>query len=558
MRFEISKKTESDDNGELIKKIIRLELWKWVCANMIIVAVLTIAYCIVCETITIPWDHFQIITVFSIVTVWLFFAEDQRNHPLEPPPEMSSARHVAMYPPPPKQWIKDSLDEGDFMLGKTTQGRYVAVPMTEDHHWSILGATGAHKTTAYIGPLLLTNTCSAFVLDPKGGELHKKYARIGDPNCRVFNPRDRGTWGYDPLYNLHEGSSMQDIKDTVGSLVSILIPMTADVKDPFWIEAAQAYLKATLCYIIHRGTKNIIDAVEWLKSKPAKEIIKEVLDNSPKTSYPYMLLVNHNDYASDTLGSIIGQVDNGIMFLLDENVKYAMRENPRKISPLDLEIPGTKIFCSVDINDLKKEEYRTLVKLMISQCMEVTLSRDLTRIDEYQPVLYVLEELSVYLQDSSLPILLLALREMRGFKCRIICVFQSRESLEGGGYTEAQVTDLLCQTDLIVLDCGKSKATLELVADLVGNYFRKNRSQSGTGKDRRINVSYEEKPVLDISDLRELGMDCLVITKDRYMRLRKNPDYLDPWLRRKKEEIEEHNRAILEVQRLALEQKKNP
>lgn len=486
--------------------------------------------------------------IACIVPIILLSQESRR---VTPPKEISSDRKKALYQPPPKTWVKDELEEGDFQLG-LYKGKYVAAPLTADYHWTILGASGSNKTTGYIGPLILANEESGMlILDSKGRELANTYAKIGDPRVKVFDPSDRTAAGYNMLYSISETSTMNEIVMAVSEITRTLLPVTAQLKEPFWVSSAQAFLNAALTYRIWHGDRDIVSCIQWIKSRPAKQIIDEVLKNTTADSYPHMTLINFKDYPQDTLGSIISQVDDGIKMFLNSDVQFALQNRRYFITPNDLE-DAKHIFISIDMEMLKLPEYQKLCAVISEQMLGRVFKRDLSRIDEYRHITFILEELSVYLSNNNaFPSLMTALRTARGYKTRIIGVYQTKESL-ADSLTREQITDFMSQTNIVVLDCGRSSDTMQQIIDAVGTYQEREQSESRSGGKTTMNTRYSEKDILRKSDLQRLGDECIVlINRWGHMKLKKNPDYSDPWLREKREEIRRHNDEIRRIREVA-------
>ena len=68
----------------------------------------------------------------------------------------------------------------------------------------------------------------------------------GEATIKVFNPTDRNAYGYDPFYML---KTADDISSAARQLAMSIIPLPADVKDPFWIKNAQNMLTGFLIYL---------------------------------------------------------------------------------------------------------------------------------------------------------------------------------------------------------------------------------------------------------------------------------------------------------------------
>ena len=83
-----------------------------------------------------------------------------------------------------------------------------------------------------------------FAIDIKG-ELYAKTKKArGEAQIKVFNPTDTTAYGYDPFYML---KNADDISSAARQLAMSIVPLPADVKDPFWIKGALIYQLTLVC-----------------------------------------------------------------------------------------------------------------------------------------------------------------------------------------------------------------------------------------------------------------------------------------------------------------------
>lgn len=141
--------------------------------------------------------------------------------------------------------LKTAKDLSGVVFGKSN-GKYATMPESTDGHILIVGGAGSGKTAAVAIPTLMSWKERVFAIDIKG-ELYEKTKKArGEATIKVFNPTDRNAYGYDPFYML---KTADDISSAARQLAMSIIPLPADVKDPFWIKNAQkmyTMLKLTL------------------------------------------------------------------------------------------------------------------------------------------------------------------------------------------------------------------------------------------------------------------------------------------------------------------------
>lgn len=141
--------------------------------------------------------------------------------------------------------LKTAKDLSGVVFGKSN-GKYATMPESTDGHILIVGGAGSGKTAAVAIPTLMSWKERVFAIDIKG-ELYEKTKKArGEATIKVFNPTDRNAYGYDPFYML---KTADDISSAARQLAMSIIPLPADVKDPFWIKNAQNMLTGFLIYL---------------------------------------------------------------------------------------------------------------------------------------------------------------------------------------------------------------------------------------------------------------------------------------------------------------------
>lgn len=134
--------------------------------------------------------------------------------------------------------LKTAKDLSGVVFGKQG-GKYATMPETTDGHVLIVGGAGSGKTAAVAIPTLMSWKERVFAIDIKG-ELYAKTKKArGEAQIKVFNPTDTTAYGYDPFYML---KNADDISSAARQLAMSIVPLPADVKDPFWIKGAQNML----------------------------------------------------------------------------------------------------------------------------------------------------------------------------------------------------------------------------------------------------------------------------------------------------------------------------
>lgn len=159
--------------------------------------------------------------------------------------------------------LKTAKDLSGVVFGKQG-GKYATMPETTDGHVLIVGGAGSGKTAAVAIPTLMSWKERVFAIDIKG-ELYAKTKKArGEAQIKVFNPTDTTAYGYDPFYML---KNADDISSAARQLAMSIVPLPADVKDPFWIKGAQNMLTGFLIYFQGLG-ESFSSTMKYIKSIP--------------------------------------------------------------------------------------------------------------------------------------------------------------------------------------------------------------------------------------------------------------------------------------------------
>lgn len=468
----------------------------------------------------------------------------------KPEPYYSTKKQAAMYPEVPEQLIVGSRPLG-IVLGKY-HGKYVCRPVEQDGHYLIVGGSGSGKSSALIIPtLLINNDVPAFVLDIKG-ELSRLAKKKGDARVHIFNPNDRRSYGYDPFYSLKKESTEQEILETMQMVTFSLISLSANVKDPFWKTSARNMLCGLMIYYFKLGKHNLVDIMDAILGQSIKTSIQEVMTGSEPTTAEYRYLVQFSDMADETLSGVYAEMaSNIIVFANDQDIRYALKHNSLRCSPVDLE-HGNSIY--VVIREDKLTAYNQVLQLIINQTLNALEKRP----EKSKPILFLIDELPRILSAGKIERLLDASRTLRSRNVRLILVTQSVEALMTV-YSENEVVDLISNCNYkIILDASSHK-TQHTISEWCGNYKEQKKTWNDAGAKQKMGVSFEEKPIVEGSDLMTLAQtgEVILICPYGYFRIQKTPYYRDKILKKLADEVAEYNKTVEELHEPKKEEKKD-
>ena len=449
-----------------------------------------------------------------------------------------SGKQKAMYPEIPKSLLH-KIPSGILLGRDRRSGKYVCKPLNEDGHVFLIGGSGSGKSSAFVIPTLLINKSTrVFAVDIKG-ELSFKSTKYGNEHVRIFNPSDRSKYGYDPLYNLSENSTTQQIMETMQNISFSLISLPAGLKDPFWKNSARNLLTGLLIFYYKQGIREYIAIIDEILKQPVKESIKAVMFNAKPTSVEYHYVVQFKDMEDETLGGIVAEMNNHlVVFANDQDIRYAFMDNPNRVNPLDLE-KGFSIYLS--IKEEKLSDYYDVMQLIINQ----TLSQLEKRPEDSEPIIFIIDELPRILSAGKLDRLLDGARTLRSRKVCLFLITQSTEALMSA-FTENEVADLISNCPYIIILSASSPKTQKSVCSWCGKYKVQKKSWSNGGKSRNTNISYEEKDIVEPSDLLTLKNtgEAILITPNGYCRVKKTPYYEDKILKPMSDEVIKYNKTI--------------
>lgn len=468
----------------------------------------------------------------------------------KPEPYYSTKKQSAMYPEVSQQLIAGGKPSG-IVLGKY-RGKYVCRPVEQDGHYLIIGGSGSGKSSALIIPtLLINNGVPAFVLDIKG-ELSRLAKKKGDARVHIFNPNDRRSYGYDPFYNLKKESTEQEILETMQMVTFSLISLSTNVKDPFWKISARNMLCGLMIYHYKRGKHNLVDIMDAILGQPIKASIQEVMTGSEPTTAEYRYLVAFSDLADETISGIYAEMaSNIIVFANDQDIRYALKHNSLKCSPVDLE-NGNSIY--VVIREDKLTAYNQVLQLIINQ----TLNALERRPEKSEPILFLIDELPRILSAGKIERLLDASRTLRSRNVRLILVTQSVEALMVV-YSENEVVDLISNCNYKIILDASSQKTQHTISEWCGNYKEKKKIWNEAGTKQKTGISFEEKPIVEVSDLMTLAQtgEAILVCPYGYFRIQKTPYYKDKILKKLADEVAEYNKTVEELHECKKEEKKD-
>ena len=242
---------------------------------------------------------------------------------------------------------------------------------------------------------------------------------------------------------------------------------------------------------------------------------------------------------------------NIIVFANDQDIRYALKHNSLKCSPVDLE-NGNSIY--VVISEDKLTAYNQVLQLIINQTLNALEKRP----EKSEPILFLIDELPRILSAGKIERLLDASRTLRSRNVRLILVTQSVEALMTV-YSENEVVDLISNCNYKIILDASSQKTQHTISEWCGNYKEKKKIWNEAGTKQKTGISFEEKPIVEGSDLITLAQtgEAILVCPYGYFRIQKTPYYKDKILKKLADEVAEYNKTVEELHECKKEEKKD-
>lgn len=514
------------------EKIIELDLWLQPLVFILEIVFFLIIYPKFLES----GKNIILLLIVSFAPI-IYFAIDNLGAPKEK--NAFSGKEKAMYPSVDKEMLYE--EPTGIVFGKYRR-KYVCRDLKEDGHVFLIGGSGSGKSSCFVINSILANpNARIFALDIKG-ELSLKTAKYGSEHTLIFNPQDRSQYGYNPLFDLNENSSSQKIYEVMQTIAFSLISKPADLKDPFWKDSARNLLLGLMIHYYKKGRIDFVGIIDEILSKPIRDSIDDIQKNAPKNSVEYRYMNQFFDMEDETLGGIVSEMNNHIViFVNDQDIRFAFKDNGCKLNPQYLE-NGYSIYLS--IREEKLSPYYDVMQLIINQ----TLAELEKRPEGSEEIIVIIDELPRILSAGKLERLLDGARTLRSRNCILFLITQSTEALMSA-FTENEVADLIANCPYIVVLQASSRKTQNSIVDWCGKYKARKQTWNGSGNERKITISYEEKNIVEPSELIKLPKtgEAILISPYGYNRIKKVPYYKDKYLKPIAKEIYSYNESILDM-----------
>lgn len=445
----------------------------------------------------------------------------------------STQKRAAVYPKVPAELL--SKEPEGIILGKY-KNRYVRVPLNETFHYCILGGSGSGKTSTVLLDTLLSNYAEGknkvitFAIDIKG-ELHKKSTLAFSEHVLVVNPTDRTSCGWDAYYRLHNKPSDDLIIEAIEEISQALI-ISTNPKDTFFVENARTMFTGLLLYYFKKS-ESFIDSVSKILEAEVKALIAEIVKSSEPSDLWYKYLAKFAGKDAESVQDCMVEMTTSLSVFSKSDIKFCFRDNCQKANPSVFN-EGKSVFLAIPEHLL--EAYKAILRLCTVQTLK-ELERRLET--ETEPMLLIIDE---FARLGRMEGIFNALATLRSKKVMVMLAFQSLAQCEViYSREEARVLTDNCRVKVI---CEVSDPqTAHTVQDWAGKYKEQKETLNG-GKNRHKSYTYEDRPIVEPSDLITLTKQeevILILSGVGYLRSKKCYYFKDSKLKLLADKVRNYN-----------------
>lgn len=339
----------------------------------------------------------------------------------------------------------------------------------------------------------------------------KTKAVRNEAQIKVFNPADHTAYGYDPFYMMKH---TDDLSGEARALALSICPLSAEVKDPFWIKSAQNMLTGFLVYFSNLEL-NFSESMKTIKSKAIRNLIAEIMESGDEKA---IAEVSQFDGMDDkTLSGVFTELSNHItIFATSDDLQQALSGMGSCITPADLE-NGYDIYCCIP--EHKLEQWKDLLGMLCNQFLKAFERRPE---NNKPPILFLIDE---FPRLGKIETISNGLATLRSKRIHIALFVQSLAQMNvnyGQDATRA-IADNCAYTAILK---ARDKETREWCSSIVGTYDKVKTTSNynadviGLGKGQGTSTSTEEKRIIKPEEFAYM-QDVVCVFPNGYRRLEK-------------------------------------
>jgi len=403
----------------------------------------------------------------------------------------------------------------------------VAKSLEDDGHISVFGGSGSGKSSCMVKRTLAYCKDSFLAIDING-ELYDYWKEIATPDrkpVKVLNlTDDEGDFStIDPFHLLKTAGG--NVVQYCRELVQCLLPLPANVKEPFWIESAQCILTGIILHYFSEDY-GFNETMEFIMGIPLHELIEGIHNGENETAK--MLVAQFKDIEDLSNNKMLLSISTTITsrliaFATGPAVKtiFEPSENTLQWSDLDTH----NIFIRIDQSKL--EQLGPVISMLLTQLVRHLERRPngyTTEGRNMRPVLLLSDE---FPRIGKVDVIINALATLRIKKVTIAMFLQSLSQLDllyGVHQRKIIMDNCPYLAVLSVNDVDTQKYISQRIGDRKVQQVSQTLSNNEVKLKSSNTYSYQYEPVVRPHKLSN-PKDIKLITPEGHYNVKKNPYY---------------------------------
>ena len=428
-------------------------------------------------------------------------------------------------------YTKSKKDAEGLVFGIDSHGQYVYSPIDEELMLLIVGGSGSGKTSAALIPTLRSIPHNTGLVLDISGDIS---ANVSPENRLTYEPRDPDCAPYnvfgrvDRLESDHPLIDTDDLRYTeLAKLAIQLMPEPAGGNDSaqFFCHGGRSFLTAALITGYAAGMDFLPILSHFLQSSWTT-ILQEAKKSGIRQAIVAVAKYADIDPDDKNTAGCKEAADSAVAaFVGDPSLQY----NVRRPLPYEVALTPEALetnLCFVRIQQDEIEQYKTLINLIITQCLDyLSVRPDKNR----KSIIFAIDEAPRFGRIAQLEGALATLRKRH---TRIILICQSIQQLRsiyGNNDTDSIINNCAFKLLMSVDD----PETQKYFADVIGKEEREKTSVTSGNVFGQVTQSRskEEHYIISPDELGRIKADDEAILihpgPGHYMRLYKNPYFKD-------------------------------
>ena len=427
------------------------------------------------------------------------------------------------------------IEDGDFGTKTINEKTYIGKPQDHDGHILVVGGAGSGKSSCVVMPTLETWNGAIFAIDIKG-ELtaywnslkasHKRHAKIFNLT-NISSDKNDTFASYDPFHFLRNDDK-DNLVQNAKEIAQSIIPLSPDVRDPFWIQSAQNVLTGALLHGFGIDTSFNTTLTRVLNA-PIWELVNEIAnsDNSIAKLFISQFAGLKNPSENRMLTGISAELNSKVTtFVTSLRIKDVLGDTGNPASWEDLETHNIFMAIAED----KLGQWDGAISMMLTQLIRTLERRPDKQSPEGKdlpPILLLLDE---FPRLGKVDVIQNAVSTLRSKGVTICVVIQSLAQLDkvyGKETRQIIIDNCSYKAILSVTDPDNQKVFSDMIGSVTVGLGGVSASSNKKSENYTITINETREPIVHPHELATLK-DIVLMTPEGYCRMDKAPYYAKP------------------------------